>query len=210
MYAIRACICNIDSQEESSVAICSDSQAMLKTRQGARTTSNLVRETILALKALSVSHSVRLLWVPGHHGVEGNETADILAKQVACLDFIGSEPVLDLPNTLIRTYTRQWADKEQPKCWQTVEGWRQAKTFLHGPAKWLTHFALGLRKHDLRILVGLLTGHCTLNRHLAIMRIQDQPLSPACEEEEETPLHLLGKCCATMQTRYRMLGTSVG
>ena len=34
--------------------------------------------------------------------------------------------------------------------------------FLHGPDKKLTHFALGLRKHDLRILVGLLTGHCTL------------------------------------------------
>jgi len=89
---------------------------------------------------------------------------------------------------------------------QAVEGCRQAKMFLHGPDKRLILFALRLRKHDLRILVGLLTRHCTLNRHLAIMRIQDDPLCPACGEEEETPLHLLGKCCATMQTRYRMLG----
>jgi len=73
------------------------------------------------------------------------------------------------------------------------------------PDKRLTHFALGLRKHDLRILVGLLSRHCTFNRRLAIMRIQDDPLCPACGEEE-TPLHLLGKCYATMQTRYRMLG----
>ena len=206
MYAIRDCICNINSQEESSVAICSDSQAVLKTLRGAKTTSNLVKETILALKALSVSHSVRLLWVPGHCGVEGNEIADVLAKQAACLNFVGPEPVLGLPNTLIRTYIRQWADKEQTKRWQTVEGCRQTKMFLHGPDKRLTHFALGLRKHDLRILVGLFTGHCTLNRHLAIMHIQDDPLCPACGEEEETPLHLLGKCCATMQTRYCMLG----
>jgi len=132
-YAVRACIYNIDSQEESWVAICSDSQAVLKTLQGARTTSNLVKETILALKVLSVSHSVRLLWVPGLHGVEGNEIADMLVKQAACLNFVSPEPVLGLPNTLIRTYARQWADKEQTKCWQAVEGYRQAKMFLHGP-----------------------------------------------------------------------------
>jgi len=41
------------------------------------------------------------------------------------------------------------------------------------------------KKCDLRILVGLLTGHCSLNN--AIMRIQDDPLCPACEQEEETP-----------------------
>ena len=103
---------------------------MLKSLHGAKTTSNLVKETILALKALSVSHSVRLLWVPGHHGVELYEIADMLAKQAACLDFVGLEPVLGLPNTLIRTYTLQWADKEQTKCWQAVEGYRQAKMFF--------------------------------------------------------------------------------
>ena len=75
----------------------------LKMHQNA---SNLVNETILALKALSVSHSVRLLWVPGHCGVEGNKIADVLAKQAACLNFVGPEPVLGLPNTLIRTYIR--------------------------------------------------------------------------------------------------------
>jgi len=35
--------------------------------------------------------------------------------------------------------------------------------------------------------------------------IQDDPLCPACGEEE-TPLHLLGKYCATMHTRYHMPG----
>ena len=137
MYAIRACICNINSQEESSVAICSDSQAVLKTPRGIKTTSNLVKETILALKALSILHSVRLLWVPGHHGVEGNEIADMLATQAACLDFIGPQPVLGPPNMLIRTYTLQWADKEQTKCWQTVEGCRQAKCFYTDQTKGL-------------------------------------------------------------------------
>jgi len=82
-------------------------------------------------------------------------------------------------------------NKQQTKRWQ-------AKMFLHEMAKRLAAFALGLRKHehDLWILVGLLTGHCILNRH--------DPLCSACGEEE-TSLHFLGKCCATVQTRHRML-----
>jgi len=150
MYAITACKCNTDSQEEISVAICLDSQAVLKTLRGARTTSNLVKETILAL---SVLQSVRLLWVPGHHGVEGNKIADMLAKQAACLDFVCLEPVLGLPNMLIRIYARQWADKERTKQWQAVEACRQAKMFLHGPGKRLMYCPLGLKKCDLWILV---------------------------------------------------------
>jgi len=52
--------------------------------------------TILALKQLSTIHSVRLLCVPGHYGVEGNETIDVLAKQAAFLDFVGLEPAISL------------------------------------------------------------------------------------------------------------------
>ena len=33
----------------------------------------------------------------------------------------------------------------------------------------LKHFALGLRRQDVQILAFLLTGHSTLNKHLAIM-----------------------------------------
>ena len=53
--------------------------------------------------------------------------------------------------------------------------------FLHGPDKTPTHFALGLRKHDLLILVGF--AHLT-----DIWRLQDDPLCSAFGEEKETPL----------------------
>jgi len=64
--------------------------------------------------------------------------------------------------------------------------------FLHGPDKKLTRFALSLTRREPKILVGLLTGRVTLNRHLTVIKIQQDPLCPACGEPEETSLHFLG------------------
>ena len=72
--------------------------------------------------------------------------------------------------------------------------------FLHGPDKKLFRFALSLPRRELTILVGLLTGHITLNRHLTVMKIQEDPICSACGEQEETSLHFLGVCYAKYDT----------
>jgi len=74
------------------------------------------------------------------------------------------------------------------------------------PDKQLARYSLGLKRQDLRILLGLLTGHIALNRHLIVMKIRADPLCTACGEEEETPYHFLGKCCAKMMVRYSIFG----
>jgi len=74
--AILACVKSLQTQQEVSIAKCSDSQAAQKALQSAKTTSSLVAETITALKELSLFNSVRLIWVPGHSDMAGNETAD--------------------------------------------------------------------------------------------------------------------------------------
>jgi len=77
---------------------------------------------------------------------------------------------------------------------------------LEGPDKQLSRFGLGIERKHLRVLVGLLTGHIALNRHLSVMKIRTDPLCPACGEEEETSYHLLGKCYAYMVSRYSIMG----
>jgi len=64
----------------------------------------------------------------------------------------------------------------------------------------LTQYAVRLSRKDLRLLVGLLTGHNTLNRHITLLRRMDDPLCPLCKEED-TSLHLLGNCCAIAKKR---------
>jgi len=68
----------------------------------------------------------------------------------------------------------------------------QAKVFLYGPDKKLSRYALSPPRRELKILVGLLTGHITLNRHLTVMKIQEDPLCSACGEQEETSFHFFG------------------
>ena len=60
--------------------------------------------------------------------------------------------------------------------------------FLYGPDKKLSRYALSLPRRELKTLLGLLTGHITLNRHLTVMKIQEDPLCSACGEQAETSL----------------------
>ena len=70
----------------------------------------------------------------------------------------------------------------------------------------LARFASSLEKKDLRILVGLLTGHVDLNRHLKIMGLRNNAVCPLCQDEEETSIHFIAHCSATMLLRRSILG----
>ena len=96
------------------------------------------------------------------------------------------------------------------KLWQSSDGCRQAMMFLEGPYKQLSEsrFALGTKRKQLRILVGL-TEHIALNRQLSVLKIRTDPLCPPCGEEEETSYHLLGKCCAYMVSIYSTMGALI-
>ena len=52
-------------------------------------------------------------------------------------------------------------------------------------------FILGLPRQKAGQLIRWLTGHISLNRQLKIMSIESEAKCRLCEEEEETPLHLL-------------------
>jgi len=59
-------------------------------------------------------------------------------------------------------------------------------------------YALRLPRREVRTLVELLTGHVDLNRHLALINVNSDALCPLCQEEDESSLHFLGKCSATI------------
>ncbi|VEN63066.1 unnamed protein product, partial [Callosobruchus maculatus] len=62
-------------------------------------------------------------------------------------------------------------------------------------------------RSNLRLLVGLLTGHNTFRRHLFVMRVVNDPTCTWCGEEEESSAHILCRCETLGYHRQTMLGS---
>jgi hypothetical protein len=58
-----------------------------------------------------------------------------------------------------------------------------------------------------RAVIGLLTGHNTLRRHLYLLRLQDSLLCRKCGVMEETSAHILRECEALVSLRHAYLGS---
>ena len=107
------------------------------------------------------------------------------------MDYVGPEPALGLSLMNIKYEIFQWSVQEPNKRWHNNKSCRcQAQQFMQVVNIRLTQYAVRLSRKDLRLLVGLLTGHNTLNRHLTLLRRMDDPLCPLGGEEEDTSLHL--------------------
>ncbi len=71
-----------------------------------------------------------------------------------------------------------------------------------------SHYLLGLNKKTLWLLVGVLTGHNTLNKHLHRMNLFGSPLCNKCGlEYEETSAHFLCECNAYLRLRLECFGS---
>lgn len=53
---------------------------------------------------------------------------------------------------------------------------------------------LSLNKKDMRIVIGIITGHYSLNAHLSRIGIRADPDCDYCSHLEETAFHFLCEC----------------
>ncbi|XP_072161372.1 retrovirus-related Pol polyprotein from type-1 retrotransposable element R1 [Bemisia tabaci] len=185
----------------------SDSQATLKAVSNFKVNSKLTMEGIQRLTRLANDNHVTLVWVRGHTGVRGNETADRLAKEASEENYIGPEPVFGLTKKGFRTTVRDWVMEEANKEWQNAEGMRHSKQMLEGYSRKMTANLLHRSREQLGILSGLLTGHNLLRKHMHRMGIfKDEPKCRLCEVEEETAEHIIFDCEALEKKRQDIRG----
>jgi hypothetical protein len=90
--------------------------------------------------------------------------------------------------------------------WQGLAGTqRQARELISGPRIATKTRLLSFNRMQSRAVIGLLTGHNTLRRHLHIMGLRDSPLCRKCRAEE-TSADVVCECEALAILRHTYLG----
>ncbi|CAH1974332.1 unnamed protein product [Acanthoscelides obtectus] len=210
IFAILACVSHIleEGGPRRRITILSDSQAAMKALSACKITSSLVLQCREALDCLAARHPVSLIWVPGHAGIRGNETADTLAKTGSASKLVGPEPALGVTAHKARRKMETWVARQHSQKWRSISRHlRQARELIEGPSAKDGRFCLSLGRANLRLLVGLLSGHNTLRRHLHVMGVAEDPLCERCGVEEETSAHVLCRCEALSYYRQTILGS---
>ena len=177
------------------VRVFSDSQAALKALCSTRVSSKGVHSCRKAVESLArLGNDVKLIWIPGHEGHRGNEAADQAAKRASEEFFLGPEPSLPISLSSCKSAVHGWCRTEHSREWAERTDCRQAKMAIDAPSRSSRVRFCKLSRGMLRQVMGVLTGHCALNRHLHLMGKVDDPGCPKCGEDDETVVHFLCRC----------------
>ncbi|XP_063531089.1 uncharacterized protein LOC134742085 [Cydia strobilella] len=189
------------------IRILSDSRSVLQALQSYTLTSGLIYECHKALSEVCTTNIVTLQWIKGHSNSRGNDAADILARGGSELKVAGPEPILPLPYAWLRNMLRHNTKVKHQQYWTNLGTCRQAKEALPTINPGLSRRLRLLKRPQLRLLTGAITGHASLNKHLLTMRVTDSPLCRACMEAEETAAHVILECPGVAEYRAQYLGS---
>jgi hypothetical protein len=141
---------------------------------------------------LAEHNRIQLVWVPGHIGIDGNVIADQLARQGSSHPLTGPEPALGMSAKVGREVIRDWMSRKHEEHWQSIRGQRRAKGFLKKLlCKTKSGELLNLSRNQLRVMTGLLTGHCHLKGRLFKRGLVNSPEHDRCKQASETTSHVL-------------------
>ncbi|XP_046145872.1 uncharacterized protein LOC123989215 [Osmia bicornis bicornis] len=160
------------------IDICSDSLAALRALHKVEIGSKLVRDCALTLRQLSVNNRVKLLWVPGHAGIPGNKRANELARMGATSSQPCHEYPIGVSTYALKGLAKDWLNQEFIRLWHNANGMRHTRALFEGPSQKLGDTLIHLDRAQLRILVGLVTGHWYTRKHLARMGLTEESTCP--------------------------------
>jgi hypothetical protein len=108
----------------------------------------------------------------------------------------------------IRRKMKRWVENKHLVLWRgPCSTQRQARELIVGPDLAMGARLLSFNRTQTRVVIGLLTAHNTLGRHLHIMGLCNDPMCRKCGTEEETSGHILCECEALASLRHTYLGS---
>ncbi|EJD34041.1 hypothetical protein AURDEDRAFT_76517 [Auricularia subglabra TFB-10046 SS5] len=178
------------------VAVCLDNQsAIARTDDLVPKSGQLITDAIH--KALAKLHKrrpgfrLRLFWVPGHEGVDGNELADLHAKKAAAREAsplatctINGEPLPISAAALCATCKQDSLRQWQCRWADSPRGLRYAKFDSAPPSAKVPRMYHRLCRAQAVVLTQLCTGHVALNQYLHRIGALDSLMCVRCGEPE--------------------------
>lgn len=167
----------------------------------------LLDEMHRRIKELQRRHediALKVVWVPGHEGVVGNEWADEEAKKASQGESSSEErlPAFlreDLPasKSAVKQAYAEKIKRQVAKLFAKSPRYTKANRIdRHMPSSHFRKIAVHLSRSAASLLVQLRMGHVPLNQYLYRFKRAESPLCPMCNGEEETVSHWLHHCPA--------------
>jgi hypothetical protein len=115
--------------------------------------------------------------------------------------------ITPLPDTIRALKNKEIGKRMFMDLWNEHTGIKHSKMMMT-PFKEGTNKLIKLKRTDLRVMIGILTGHGCLRKFLYRIGKAENPYCLGCEEEyEEDMKHLLCDCPAFTGTRRQIFGT---
>ena len=197
---------------DTKMALYSDSQSAVNALKRHWDTSKREREVKGKLVKLKAERGVQIdiKWIKGHADNTGNELADYLAKQGSKM---GEEEVVTVNPIVLptRKEIKQKIEDKYFKIW--AERWpdaytgygknkyhmRHSKKMIKVPFR-MTKKLLNRPRHELRLLVEMITNHCRLKHHLSKWTVYNK-WCRFCDNYKEKAFHILNQCEAKQTAR---------
>lgn len=202
----NCCLDAIQNDKQGRINIYSDSLGALHALKKYRIDSSIILGCFHAIQELATRNEVILTWIPSNLVIYGHTQADRLAKTAADLNIAAPKPLTTINRSVSKVFKVKWLEQCTESAWRNTTVGEHTKCFLSVINPKISRHILNLNKPNIRVVIGLLTGHCKVNSHLARLRLRDDPDCDLCGAERETAMHLLCKCTTLHAIRTAIYG----
>jgi ribonuclease HI/exonuclease III len=202
-----------DRNDKRRIAIFVDNQAAIRTltRPEGRSGAYIAKQIAQQIKQLQNNgHEVEVRWIPAHEGLEGNEAADLAAKEATgWREGDGARgDRADPPAELyaLKAAMKMWTAKKAKRQWSNewAQETRGRAAYRHNPTPSRRTLKLhkDLNKRESALLIQMRTEKIGLRDFLSSRRVPGhQDATCECRQGPQTVIHVLLRCKTLREAR---------